>query len=490
MVPLRPSDLLRELVEQWDYCLTPDRLHALRPIARDVAWSFVASNPHGATWCDALKARAADGSLQPLRNLLLREPSESFDDIDADGKDELLRAAFAPDERVLDPAYIECNEDWRVFRWLRVPHRVGAERMAEWCADLPKDLYPAAIHYLLHGDLGSSVLQRLVPIEGRPRWLREYDDVCQLVEDQCEESWRRQSLLGALFPDQFRAPEPLPDPIQPESDTFFQQLLEWWEDDAVRSEVISAYERATWPDWLRRDGIAEGLRMDSVDHWLALLVLGTCRSLGRAQNHQHRSFLELAHREGWWEVFKAPGEPGAWMGVLRAWQDDALAKLTYPRWMSLFPAIYQLSRYQDVYVRLLKSAGRRPDDLYQVTRLLTPRTDEALTGAGTHFDAPPAPLNMGLYWVLRELVRLEVVQGEHLYPDCWVPSEQVLVFLRPLGLEQPDGGLPNSQKAHTIANFLADELGTETPSLHLAFDIPLWHIAENEELRRELGLER
>ena len=40
-VSLRPSDLLRELAEQWDYCLTPDRLHALRPIARDAAWDFV-----------------------------------------------------------------------------------------------------------------------------------------------------------------------------------------------------------------------------------------------------------------------------------------------------------------------------------------------------------------------------------------------------------------------------------------------------------------
>ena len=118
-----------------------------------------------------------------------------------------LRAAFAPDDRVLDPAYIEHSEDWRVFRWLRVQHNVNAKMIADWCADPPKDLYPAAIHYLLHGDLGSSVLQHLVLIEGRPRWLREYDAVCQLVEDQCEESWRRQALLVALFPDLFRAPE-------------------------------------------------------------------------------------------------------------------------------------------------------------------------------------------------------------------------------------------------------------------------------------------
>ena len=488
-VPLRPSDLLRELVEQWDYCLTPDRLHALRPIARDAAWSFVASNPHGATWRGKFKARAADGSLQPLRNLLLREAPGWFDDNDADGKDELLRAAFAPDDRVLDPgAYIERSEDWRVFRWLRVQHRVDAEMMAEWCGDLRENLRPAAIRYLLHGELGSGVLQNLVPNEGRPHWLQEYGGVCQLLEDQGVEPWRCQSLLGALFPDRFPV-DPPPRPGHPEPETFFQRLLEWWDDDAVRSEVISAYERAAWPDWLRRDGIAEGLRIDSVDHWLALLVLGACRSLGRTQDPHHRNFLELAHKEGWWDVFKTPEDAGAWMGVLRDWQDHALAKLTYPYWMSLFPAIYQLSRYRNVYVRLLKSAGQRPESMYQVTRLLAPRVDEALTGAGTHFDAPPAPLNMGLHWVLRELVRLEVVKGEHLFPDCWVPSEQVLNVLRRLGLAS-DESLHNPAKARTIFDFLATALGTETPNLHLAFDIPLRHIAENEELRRELGLER
>lgn len=488
--PLRPSGLFAELAERWDHCLTPERLQALRPIDGDGACNFVAYDPQGATWRSALKARAADGSLQPLRNLLLlrRDAPGLLDHTDADSEDELLRAAFAPGDRILGPAYIECSEDWRVFRWLRVQHRADAAMMAKWCADLPKDLHPAAIRYLLHGELGSGVLQHLVPIEGRPRWLREYDDVCRLLEAECEKSWRRQSLLGALFPDRFRAPELHPDP-PPESDTF-PQLLEWWDDDAVRNEVISAYERAAWPDWLRRDGIAEGLRRtDSMDHWLALLVLGACRSLGRTRDDQHRSFLEFIHGKGWWDVFQAPDEPGAWMEVLRDWQDGASANLAYPQWMSLFPAIYQLSRYRDVYVRLLRSAGRRPESMYQIARLLAPRVDLALTGAGTHFDAPPAPLGMGLHWVLRELVRLEVVRGEHLFPDCWVPSEQVLNVLRPFGLAC-DEGLDNPQKARAIFHFLEPVSGTATPNLHRAFDIPLRHVASNEDLRRRFGLEQ
>ena len=488
-IPLSPYDLLGKLAEQWDYCLTPDRLHALRPIARDAAWNFVASNPQGATWRGTLKARAADDSLQPLRNLLLRETPKSFDDTDAEGKDELLRAAFAPENRILDPAYIEHGKDWKMFQWLRVQHRVDTETMAKWYRDLRENLRPAAIRYLLHGALGSGVLQNLVPNEGRPLWLKEYSVVCQLLEDQGVEPWRCQSLLGALFPDRFPV-DPPPRPVHPEPETFFQRLSEWWDDDAVRSEVIADYEKRAWPSWLRRDGIAESLIADSRDHWLALLVLGACQSLGRTRDEQHRGFIELSHNKGWWDVFKMPGNDAAWMNVLRVWQDQAVHKIEYRLWMSLFPTIYQLSRYQDVYVRLLKSVGRRPDDLGQVIRLLAPRTDEALTGAGTHFDAPPAPLNMGLHWVLRELVRLEVIEGEDLYPNCWVPSEQVLSFLRPLGLEQLDGELTNSQKACTISKFLATKLETETPNLHLAFDIPLRHIAENEELRRELGLER
>jgi hypothetical protein len=248
-------------------------------------------------------------------------------------------------------------------------------------------------------------------------------------------------------------------------------------------------EAAAWPDWLRRQGIAEGLQSGSEDHWLGLLVLGACRSIGRAETGHHRSFLESAHNQDWWEVFKTPDDVEAWMNVLRVWQDEAAASLVYPRWMSLFPAIYQLSRYREKYRRLLTSASRRPAELYRVMSLLAPRVDEALTGAGQHFDAPPAPLNMGLHWVLRELVRLGVIDGDHIFPDCWVPADRVLRFLQPLGLEPPDGRFSNAEKARAIFEFLASELNTESPHLHRSFDIPLRHIDSSSDLRRRFGLE-
>ena len=381
-------------------------------------------------------------------------------------------------------------EDWMVFRRFRVQHSVNAGEIADWYSDVREEFRPAALRYLVDGSLQDRVLSRLISLEARPAWLRDYDSVHQMLESICEESWRCERLLVALFPDRFM-PERPRQPVQIYSGTFFNEFSEWWDDADVRTEVITTHEKQTWPEWLRRDhDISDRLQSGSKDHWLALLVLGVCRSFGRTRDAQHLGFLEVAHEKGWWDVFKAPENVGAWMGMLRDWQDSAVDKLEYRQWMSLFPTIYQLSRYREKYVRLLKSAGQRPDNMYDIGRLLAPRGDENLTSGGTNFDAPPAPLYMGLHWVLRELVRLKVIDGVHLYRDCWVPSEQVIRFLCDLGLERPDDGMSNQQKAHAIFDFLASELEPEGPNLHRTFDIPIRHVDLDPDLRRRFGLEQ
>ncbi len=488
---LSPTQILAELSEHWDHVLTPERLHALRPLAEDRVWQVLQDDAHGVPWHLRLVARSAEGRVAPLRELLLPGGLD-LEDVDATVEDELSRGAFAPDSHRLDPAYICCADDVTMFLRLRVRHSVDSAMMAEWYANVAPDRRPAALRYLLHGSLQHEVLQRLALFETRPAWLSDYDDVRQMLHDLADDHWRCQALLAALFPDRFRADvEPVPEPVLAESvkRRFFERLKAWWNDANVRHGVIASYEAKAWPEWLRLGGIADGLRRGSRDHWLGLLVLGACQSLGRTHEGQHRSFLELVRDERWWDVFKAPDDTPPWMDVLRTWQDRATANLLYARWISLFPSIYQLSRYLETYRRLLTTVGRRSADLYRVTCLLAPRVDEALTGAGQQFDAPPAPLNMGLHWVLRELVRLRIVDGEHVFPDCWVPSEQVLGFLHPLGLLPPSDSASNSEKARMVFDFLAAELETPSPHLHWAFDIPLRYVAESEELRQKLGLE-
>ena len=128
------------------------------------------------------------------------------------------------------------------------------------------------------------------------------------------------------------------------------------------------------------------------------------------------------------------------------------------------------------------TAAHRPEDLYNAQRVLAPRADSALTGAGTQFDAPPMPLGIGFHWCLRELVRLHVVEASnHLCKDCYVPSRSVLERLRPFGLSIDDD-TDTSSKSQAIHDLLQESasLRSVAPHLHLSFDIPLRHFAKDE----------
>ena len=487
---LKPSDIFRELANDWNDCLTPERLNALRPLIEDTVWEMIADRQR-ASWYSKFVAQSAAGEWVPLRELLLHRELNlnDLEHPDPSIEDELRRAAFAPDALMLDRVYIAEPDDVTMFLRLRSGHRINAATMAGWFAGLPKHCQLAALRYLLHGRLKDELLRRLVPTATRPLWLDNYDDVSRMLDNLDERNWRRQALLAALFPDHFQDDEP-DLPAQPDSDAFFDRIQEWWNCPNVRDTVIEKFEQKAWPDWLRQGGIADGLQGGSQDHWLALLILGACQGLGRAKESQHRGFLDLIYRNGLWEVFKNPDVLLPWMKALRTWQDEAVENLEYSRWMSLFPSIFQLSRYWEIYRRLLCTADRRPEHLYNVTCLLAPRVDDKLTGAGQNFDAPPAPLNMGLHWILRELVRLDVLdRADHLLPDCWVPSEQVLSFLRHYGLKSPEGSSSNSDKARAVFAFLASKFDTTTPHLHYAFDIPLRHVAADSGLQQHLDWE-
>ncbi len=484
--PLHATDLLTELGVHWDHMLTPERLRTLHPLATDLVWRVAKDGG----WYSKFAARAANGDRMFLRELLIPHTiHKNKIKSDINIADELLRSSFAPRRNVLDMDYIDQEKDLDIFIKLRRGHQINATKLASWYNSIVIDQRHAALLYLLRGELNYEVLHCLISLEDRPIWLANYDEVRGLLETLGEDRLLSQWLLSKLFPERFQH-EPNPVELllvsEAKKRNFFDNLGEWWNDSVVRRDVIASYEKEAWPEWLCNEGIEEGLRSDSPDHWLGLLVLGACRSIGRADAGHHRKFLELAKNQGWWDIFKNQNNDSDWMMVLRDWQDEATAKLTYPRWMSMFPAIYQLSRYLDEYKKILKSLMQRPTDLYRVTCLLSPLVDEALTGAGQSFDAPPAPLNIGLHWVLRELVRVGVIDGNHIYQDCWFPSDQLIRFIQPLGLKIIDSS--NHEKSRSIFEFLKIELKTEYPTLHKSFDIPIIHIKSNKNLLQQFGL--
>ena len=481
MRELGPRQLVAELAQAWDNRLTPQRLHTLRAISRD---GLVWYEDRGA-WQRQLVARSTAGEWTPLRQLLLPGDMDGslVEAFGEDVADELLRSAFAPDCWRIDSSYIETDDDLAVLQWLRAGHGADSAAMTKWIEELPDSRQPAALRYLVVGSLGPEVLRNILDLPQRPGWLFDYDRVAALLLGVTEETWERRRLLIALFPDRFETKGPEVE-LPPDDDgvaaaAFFRHLADWWASDETRKEVLDQHEKDCWPSWLRESGLEDGLRAESRGHWLALFGLGACQSLGRTQDVQHRGFLDLAKEKGWWDVFLEPSSDRAWMEVLRSWQDAVADRLNYRLWLSLFPTIYQLSRHLDVYRRIMTSAARRPEHLYRAQRLLAPRTDSALSGAGGQFDAPPLPLGIGFHWCLRELVRLDILSADHLFPDCYVPASRVVDLLKRLGLPVHDDA-DVAARSQAIHEFLQEDGRPDLVKAHLqrAFDIPLRYLAD------------
>lgn len=483
---LQASEIFRQLARNWDNLLTPERLHALRPVAQDDIWELLGQQP---LWYSDFRARSVTGEEVPLSNLLLPPLEDHW--VESSMRDELRRARFAPDAAVLSREYICESEDVRMFCLLRIRHNVNSGMLTDWFHNLDRRRQSAALKYLLEGDLRGPLLQNIVSSRKRPLWLAKRDYVRRALDDLEVETWRRESLLVSLFFDgddnnRYGVTPGIEDDVDAED--FFDRLQGWWNDERVRAAVIAEFEEATWPQWLRstENGVARALQNDSQEHWLALLVLGACRAVGRQSDKDHRAFLQFLHDQGWWDIFKDQhATDESWMTVLRMHQDPAEGKLDRWSWMSLFPVIYQCSRFWKKYCNTLRSAGERPPGAYNITWLLAPRVDPHLSGAGQNFDAPPLPIDMGRHWILRELVRLNVItRTHHLIRDCWVPSEQVVNFLCRLGMPKLLPDASNIEKSKGIFEFLRSKLNDDRPHLHYSFDIPLRYVARNPDVLR------
>ena len=366
------------------------------------------------------------------------------------------------------------RDDVTVFLRLRTSHNVDAETMATWFASLSGERLQACLCYMHRGELGRRVMNHIANLPIPPDATAEQ---AQAMRGLKAEKQRQENSFRELGHGTFDARG------------FFHRLSEWWDKDDIRKRVVAKYERDVWPGWLIDRGIKDGLILSDDDHWLALLVLGACRGLGRTLDVQHKEFLVLVQSKGWWDDFLRPDAPDAWMKVLRCWQDRAVEDMTYAQWMSLFPTIYQFSRFLPQYRNLLLSVGKGTQKPYdKLDDLLAPRANPHFDFAGQQFDAPPAWIKMGLYWVLRELVRMNVItRRDYLLSDCWVPSGEVISFLSRTGFRAE--GPHNSDKAREIFEFLRNKMRTESPHLHYSFDIPLLYVARNPGLQQQLGMD-
>ena len=221
-------------------------------------------------------------------------------------------------------------------------------------------------------------------------------------------------------------PPPVPVPRPLDVRAVLNAIQDWWRDR--RPDAERNYERRTYPNDRPPDLLVEysdlqrnrGVRAN----WLTLFILGCLHTIGRTTPEQHKAFLQSCRDRGWFDVFADPDSSAEqWIRILDDYCDEIETE-SYRPWMLQFVSIFTLSRHLPDYVFAFLDINRHsrvlPLDL--ITR---PRTNPLYQGGGP--DAPPAGrmLGIGACFVIRELVRLNVLKTNLAHPHCFVPHERV-----------------------------------------------------------------
>ena len=219
-----------------------------------------------------------------------------------------------------------------------------------------------------------------------------------------------------------------------------------------------------------------------------MLLLGAFHTLGRTRPEQHSGFITLCRTNGWWDIFSAeePTErPDEWMRVLDEYINKQVEDTQYEYWMNRFPTIYRFSRKLDDYAEAFYSLDQQ-DENVNVEKTLMPRAFEVFQGGG--IDAAPIAktLGMGACFVLREMIRRNLLKNRHVFPYCYVPVEGVRNLLVTLGCKGMNSDESYLDLSKIIFEFLCDHLGEDKASFNGSFDIPLQYIARDYELQKHL----
>jgi hypothetical protein len=407
--------------------------------------------------------------------------------------EETRRRRFAPAAYRLADGYDE--QGLAFFRLCRDKLDAPAERLKDWMLNAADSVSrQAALRYLLEGDLAQEVVQRLHAFGLARTWLADISEDDPLIAD-----WDRNSRSRLVYqilktPEESRdahlsqgliQPLPPPKPIDPEC--ALNAIHDWWL--ANRDVYLPKYHRRLYPEGrpprLHEDDNSDNYRSS----WLLLLLLGGFHTMGRTQPEQHRDFIELCQRRGWWDVFTAPDPTehfDAWMGVLDEYIDAQTDQQRYEQWMMRFPIIYKLARQLDKYAKLFLDLQRRRDR-FDLGLVQMPYADPDQQGGGISAAALPKTLGKGANFVVRELIRLGIISdGSSVREHAFVPYIGVLRLLWDLGCTDIKN-LPVLRQAPRISAFVHQHLNDpEQATFCRDFDIPLRIVADDGQLQQEL----
>ncbi|WP_278471762.1 sacsin N-terminal ATP-binding-like domain-containing protein [Gimesia maris] len=440
---------------------------------------------------NAVQFKGRDNQFHPARELLIGHETELERDDRRD--DERFRAEFAPDAHVLSEEY--GGPGIAFFDVCRDSLEAPARIMAEWVIQASEiSQQRAALEYLARGQLSDALLNELRRRGFEGTWLA--DLASSAAFRALDESTRNR--LFDLLPRDSRprtdwdaffgeaSPQHSSDP-----ETVLTGLYEWWAKNRDKPQkqfqgrtYLEEYTRRTYPSGTPTFLTAESFSDEEQrrTEWTTLFLLALMHTIGRARPGQHREFIAKCEDEGWLELFaSSETDSERWMSFVGDYLERQIEEAEYFHWMRQFVGIFQMSRYLDDYIELFLAIDRT-DRPFQLVKLLHSRSSSLFQGGGVSVPPLSRVLGLGSCFVVRELVRLGVLESEHAIDHCFVPVKRVRDVFQRLGCDGLDLQVQRWAMSSYLYRFVADHLGADRATFMNDFDIPFQFVAEDNDL--------
>lgn len=442
--------------------------------------------------------QAGDGSWHKAGELVVAIPEPDVE------KDEVLRATFAPRECQLNRAYTGTALQFVLASRSRL--EAGGDQMAEWVLKASDEgTQVAALRYLLNGELKDKLADVLREQRDDGKWLWQLGSLVWF-ESTFSTNERHQllayvlrlfdgELRGLTAPLPPRPPEAPPKPIWT-----VEQLWKWWERQGKPTADYTLEGEPNWPlfhggplrgEQQRKDELKRLLLSPRTPEgealWYRLFGYACLVSAGRTTTELRRFWVARLNPKLFWEKtiegdFSEETRDIFEQAVTAEFTDLNAGGEQADFWRRVFYDIRKIHR--------LVGVNHFPADLMRLVEeghgqhlpnfLRTGQLPGQPAWAGTFGQSAGSPL----FFVIRELVRLEVITDEAVRPLAFFVSTPVRRALRKIGWwDDEDTGVPDFQELHHLSQWLHDKImrdptfGAEIgPKLLPYFDIPLLHM--------------
>lgn len=282
-----------------------------------------------------------------------------------------------------------------------------------------------------------------------------------------------------------------PESTPPDPAEELARIRDWWQRDHTVQR--RDYDARAWPDGFLPGRLRDREATDDRLGWFTFFALGIFRTLGWNNQAAHKSFVEAAVREGWWqEMAEASFANNAltegelseaampWLKRLEDFARPDVWKIDFPQWRRTISDLYALARWLPDYAeafRLLPLVVNR-QGLVSLSQLWRLSYEPIWQRRGLEGAPLAQSLGLGANWMIREAIRHGLWLDDEairMQPYAWAATGRLR------GLFEDWPGNPIVGRGHMdlspgIHGFVFDHLGPDAAFLgDLDLPLQLWN---------------